>query len=140
MEVRGYGQVFELERRIYSIDSLRLNPGGIPVRSIGYFVIAAFALAAATRLPFLGPLAARLPWYLRLIFAPLGCSLALGTTRVEGRSPHHTAYAIVRYYAQPRCLAGLRRCSRAGGIWQPGALVVLTGGAPGGAIAAVELS
>ena len=29
-EIRSYRRVFDLERRIYSIDRLRLNPGGVP--------------------------------------------------------------------------------------------------------------
>ena len=32
MEVRSYRRVFDLERRIYRVDRLRLNPGGVPVR------------------------------------------------------------------------------------------------------------
>ena len=28
--------VFALERRIYRIDTLRLNPSGVPLRGIGY--------------------------------------------------------------------------------------------------------
>jgi hypothetical protein len=32
MEIRSFRRVFDLERRIYRVDRLRLNPGGIPVR------------------------------------------------------------------------------------------------------------
>ena len=34
IEVRSYRTVFDLERRLYRIDRLRLNPGGVPVRGI----------------------------------------------------------------------------------------------------------
>ena len=37
MEIRSYRRVFDLERRVYSVDRLRLNPSGVPVRGIVYF-------------------------------------------------------------------------------------------------------
>ena len=40
MEIRSYRRVFDLERRIYRIDRLRLNPGGVPVRGVVYFLVA----------------------------------------------------------------------------------------------------
>ncbi len=39
MEVRSYRNVFALERRVYSIDRLRLNPGGVPVLSLVYMAV-----------------------------------------------------------------------------------------------------
>ncbi len=38
IEIRSYRRVFDLERRIYSVDQLRLNPGGVPVRGVLYFL------------------------------------------------------------------------------------------------------
>ncbi len=38
IEIRSYRAVFDLERRIYRVDQLRLNPGGIPVRGVVYFL------------------------------------------------------------------------------------------------------
>ena len=37
IEIRSYRRVFDLERRIYSIDRVRLNPGGVPVRGVDVF-------------------------------------------------------------------------------------------------------
>jgi hypothetical protein len=34
MDIRSYRAVFDLERRIYRIDRLRLNPSGVPVRGV----------------------------------------------------------------------------------------------------------
>ncbi len=34
MEIRSYRRVFDLERRIYQVDRLRLNPSGVPVRGV----------------------------------------------------------------------------------------------------------
>ena len=39
MEIRSYRRVFDLERRIYRVDRLRLNPGGVPVRGVVYFLV-----------------------------------------------------------------------------------------------------
>ena len=41
MEVRSYRRVFDLERRIYSIDRMRLNPSGVPLRGVVYFLVLA---------------------------------------------------------------------------------------------------
>ena len=38
MEIRSYRAVFDLERRIYRVDRMRLNPAGVPVRGIVYFL------------------------------------------------------------------------------------------------------
>ena len=38
MEIHSYRRVFDLERRVYSVDRLRLNPSGVPVRGIVYFL------------------------------------------------------------------------------------------------------
>ena len=45
MEIRSYRAVFDLERRIYRIDRLRLNPAGVPVRGIVYFLALLAAIA-----------------------------------------------------------------------------------------------
>ena len=69
MEIRSYRRVFDLERRVYSVDRLRLNPSGVPVRGVAYFV----AVLAARCL--LEPPVTRagldlVPWYLRDLLLP----------------------------------------------------------------------
>ena len=60
-EIRSFRRVFDLERRIYSIDRLRLNPAGVPVRGVVYLLIALAAMIATSRMPVIGRLTARDP-------------------------------------------------------------------------------
>ena len=57
MEIRSYRRVFDLERRIYRIDHLRLNPSGVPVRGVVYFLALLAGVLLAARLPGAGVLA-----------------------------------------------------------------------------------
>ena len=54
IEIRSYRAVFDLERRIYRVDQLRLNPGGIPVRGVVYFLAILAATLIAGGLPLVG--------------------------------------------------------------------------------------
>ncbi|MCW3020267.1 MAG: hypothetical protein JWN10_2575 [Solirubrobacterales bacterium] len=128
IEIRSYRRVFDLERRIYSIDRVRLNPGGVPVRGLMYF-LALVALALVTAdLPLIGALARQLPWYLRAIALPGAGATVLGAIRLEGRTFHLAARALMRYRLGPRRLAGMRRCGRLGGVWRPGEILLLPDG------------
>ena len=49
IEIRSYRRVFDLERRVYSVDRLRLNPGGVPVRGIVYLLAILAVLFALAR-------------------------------------------------------------------------------------------
>ena len=72
MEIRSYRRVFDLERRIYSIDRLRLNPAGVPVRGIVYF-LAPSLLARRWSLERAADRACSsiwCPWYLRDLLLP----------------------------------------------------------------------
>lgn len=133
MEIRSYRTVFDLERRIYRIDRLRLNPGGVPVRGIVYFL----ALAALTMifgsLPLFGSLVRALPWYMRDLGLPGASAAVLCMIRIEGRPFHLAARSLLRYASGPHHLAGARPCragdcSRAGQRWYPRAIVFLPDG------------
>ncbi|HLH15447.1 MAG TPA: hypothetical protein VKV16_11700 [Solirubrobacteraceae bacterium] len=128
IELRSYRRVFELERRIYSVDQLRLNPGGIPVRGIVYFLVLLAGSLLLGCLPLRGALAARLPWYLRDILLPAGAATALAALRLEGRPFHLAAHALVRYCVEPRTLAGGRPCRGVGRRWHPPELVLIPDG------------
>lgn len=131
IELRSYRRVFDLERRIYSVDRLRLNPGGVPVRGVVYFLAILACDLLAGSLPLLGALARELPWYLRDIALPgLGATL-LSAIRIEGRTFHLAAYALVRYCTQPRRLAGAERSQAAGALWHPQELLLLPDGSDG---------
>jgi hypothetical protein len=127
-EIRSYRSVFDLERRIYRIDRLRLNPTGIPVRGIVYWLalLAALALAAAT--PVLGGAVRALPWYLRDLVAPLAGAGVLTLIRIEGRPFHLAAAALMRYAIGPRYLSGMLPCAGPGRRWHPDELLFLPDG------------
>jgi hypothetical protein len=128
MEIRSYRAVFDLERRIYRVDRLRLNPGGIPVRGVVYCLAILAAVALAGTLPLLGTAVRALPWYLRDLVLPAGSAALLSMIRVEGRPFHLAAAALARHALGPRQLAGLRPVESAGRVWRPGELLMLPDG------------
>jgi hypothetical protein len=130
-EIRSYRRVFDLERRIYRVDRLRLNPGGVPVRGVVYFLALLSTVLVAARLPLVGIVANALPWYLRDLALPGASATVLSVIRVEGRSFHLAAHALVRYRVGPRRLAGVRRCGGEGAIWRPDSIVQLPDGSDG---------
>lgn len=128
MEIRSYRSVFDLERRIYSIDRLRLNPGGVPLRGVAYFLAVLLGVLAASGLPGLGPLLRVLPWYLRDLAVPGLLATVLGSVRLEGRTFHQAARALMRHRLGPRRLDGLHRASTVGSVWHPPDLLLLPDG------------
>lgn len=131
IEIRSYRRVFDLERRIYSIDRLRLNPGGVPVRGVAYFVVLLIACAIADAVPPISYVAGRLPWYLRDLVMPGVGAAALSAIRIEGRTFHLAACALARHRLGARRLAGARPCSPWGERWSPPELLMLPDGSDG---------
>ncbi len=114
--------MFDLERRIYRVDQLRLNPGGMPVRGVVYFLAILLAMLIAGGLPLLGAAIGALPWYLRDLALPVASATVLSVIRIEGRPFHLAAHALLRYRpgraGSPGCVpaaasanAGVRRRS-----------------------------
>jgi hypothetical protein len=128
MEIRSYRSVFDLERRIYSVDRLRLNPSGVPVRGVGYFLVLLLVALIASHLPLFGALARVLPWYLRELALPCAGALLLGSLRLEGRTFHRAAAAMLRHRTGPRLLAGAYRPTTIGRVWSPPELLLLPDG------------
>ena len=127
LEVRSYRAVFDLERRIYRIDRLRLNPGGVPLRGLAY-LLGALALSAIASAAPVTELAMRLaPWYLRYVGAPVVVAAVLTMIRVDGRPFHLAAAGLLRHACSPRSSAGLRRWP-APLSWRPGEVLVLADG------------
>jgi hypothetical protein len=131
IEIRSYRAVFDLERRIYRVDQLRLNPGGIPVRGVVYFLAILAATLLASSLPLLGTLVGALPWYLRDLALPVASATVLSVIRIEGRPFHLAAGALLRYRAGPRSFAGVRPCDASGARWRPEEIVLLPDGSDG---------
>jgi hypothetical protein len=131
IEIRSYRAVFDLERRIYRVDQLRLNPGGIPVRGVVYFLAILAAMLLASSLPLLGAILGALPWYLRDLALPVASATVLSVIRIEGRPFHLAAYALLRYRAGPRSFAGVRPCDAPGTRWRPEEILLLPDGSDG---------
>jgi hypothetical protein len=149
IEIRSYRSVFDLERRVYSVDRLRLNPGGVPVRGVAYFLVVLLSALLAGELPLVGFLVRALPWYLRDLALPGLAATVLGSLRLEGRTFHHAARALMRHRTGPRRLSGIVRSSTVGRVWHPPDLLVIPDGSdtelrrlryrgPGAVLVAVE--
>jgi hypothetical protein len=127
-EIRSYRCVFDLERRLYRIDRLRLNPAGVPLRGIVYFLALLGLVLVVGALPLLGLPVRMLPWYLRDLGGPGACAALLTLIKVEGRPFHLAALALARYAGGPREYAGLRPRVGADRRWRLDELVVLVDG------------
>ncbi len=128
IEVRSFRSVFDLERRIYRIDRLRLNPGGIPVRGAVYLLTCILLVAVGARLPVLGWPLDLLPWYARVVLLPAGVAALLTVIRVDGRPFHVAVRALAGFMAGPRRLQAFAPCPRPGQRWHPGELTILPDG------------
>jgi hypothetical protein len=131
IEIRSYRAVFDLERRIYRVDQLRLNPGGIPVRGVVYFLAILLAMLIAGGLPLVGAAIGALPWYLRDLALPVASATVLSVIRIEGRPFHLAAYALLRYRVGSRWLAGMRPCGATDARWRPEEILMLPDGSDG---------
>jgi hypothetical protein len=133
MEIRSYRRVFDLERRIYRVDHLRLNPGGVPVRGIVYFLALLLLALLLDRVLPTSIVAAMLPWYIRDLGLPGLLAALLAVIRVEGRPFHLVARAVLRCHLKPRHLVALddasrEASSRLGGLWHPPPIVLIPDG------------
>jgi hypothetical protein len=115
IEIRSYRQVFALERRLYRIEGLRLNPAGVPLRGVGYFLVFACLGLVLGRLPLLGDASRILPWYLREGAVPALAAFVFTAVRLEGRPLHVAAVALIRWRLGARELVRWRKPSRCGG-------------------------
>lgn len=128
IEIRSYRSVFELERRIYRVDRVRLNPSGVPVRGALYFVALLLMALLAAALPLVGMPLRLLPWYMRDLALPLGGAALLTVIRIDGRPFHLAAWSLLGYALRPSRI----QCAGAAPLpltqWRPGALVMLPDG------------
>lgn len=128
IEIRSYRRVFDLERRIYSVDRLQLNPGGVPVRGVLYFLAAVVIALLIGGLPVIGAPLREVPWYLSDLAMPAALASVLSAIRVEGRTFHLAARALISHAMGPRWLSGLRPSVRSGQRWDPPMLLMLPDG------------
>jgi hypothetical protein len=156
-EIRSYRAVFELERRIYRIDRLRLNPAGIPVRGAVYFLVLVMVSLVGEQLPVSSVIARALPWYALDIALPGTVAALLTIVKIEGRPFHIAGQALLMHALCPRHLVSLspRRATEPRGSaerairWSPPEVVILPDGSdrvmrrlsyrgPGAVLVAVE--
>jgi hypothetical protein len=132
MVIRSYRRVFDLERRIYRIDRLRLNPGGVPVRGIVYFIALLLLALTLERVVPISLLARVVPWYVRDLALPGMFSAVLAVIQIEGRPFHLAARAVLGCGLGPRRIVGLgrgcRSADRAWAIWRPQPLLMVPDG------------
>jgi hypothetical protein len=133
MEIRSYRAVFDLERRIYRIDRLRLNPAGVPVRGIVYFLALLATGGLCARVPPLRTVTDALPWYLLYLALPGTGAALLSVIAIDGRSAHLAARALLRHRIAPRRSVGLhaRRAgwgAELGARWRPQEILLLPDG------------
>ena len=123
MEIRSYRRVFDLERRIYRIDRLRLNPTGVPVRGIVYFLALLVTTLVLSRAPLLALIANRVPWYALDLVAPGLLAALLAVVRIDGRSFHLAARAMFQFRARSGgwirpCALGRSARAGVGSAWR----------------------
>jgi hypothetical protein len=134
MVVRSYRRVFDLERRIYRIDRLRLNPGGVPVRGIVYFMTLLLLALVLERVVPISLLARVVPWYVRDLALPGMLSAVLAVVRIDGRPFHLAARTVLRCGLGPRTIVGLglghgrRSAGPAWAVWRPQPLLMVPDG------------
>jgi len=126
MKIVGYHGLFTVERRIYSIDRLRLNPGGVPVRAVVYFAASVAGAALALRMPLVGMLAALPPWYVVYLFLPAAIAALLTWSSFGGR-PAHLLIAPLARWLWGTVGSRIRRADRSHG-WSPGDMIVFADG------------
>jgi hypothetical protein len=128
VEIRSYRAVFDLERRLYRIDRLRLNPSGVPVRGLVYGAVLVVAVVVAQRLPVVGTVVGALPWQARYaVLPPIGAVL-LTILRIDGRPAQSALASIARFALGPRYLSAFARCPRSGACWNPERLTAIDDG------------
>jgi hypothetical protein len=128
IEVRSYRAVFDLERRLYRIDRVRLNPGGVPVRAVVYGVVLTVIVGVVAALPVFGwPLRA-MPWPARHLLLPGLLAAACAVVRVDGRACHVVLRSLAALVFGPRRIHSWRRVQRADLRWHPPDLVVIPDG------------
>jgi hypothetical protein len=128
ISIESYRSVFDLERRIYRVDKLRLNPSGVPVRGVVYFAALLLVALLARVMPLLGEVVQVLPWWLRDVALPGAGATLLGAVRIEGRPFHLAAWALARFACGPSRLLANRAAPRSLYIWRPRKLLVLADG------------
>jgi hypothetical protein len=131
-EIRSYRSVFDLERRIYRVDRIRLNPAGVPVRGAVYFGVLLLAALLTAALPLAGLPVRLLPWYVRDLAWPAGSAALLTMVRIDGRSFHLAAWALVGYALGPSRIGAEGAAAKSSRMrWRPDSVLIFPNGSEG---------
>jgi hypothetical protein len=128
VEIRSFRAVFELERRVYRVDTVRLNPAGVPLRGILYAATAIPAGLIAGRLPLASWVFGWLPWYVRDLGLPVLAASVATIVRIDGRCFHDAARAVAIHSLAPRWLCGFVRAPGPGARWLPPPILLIPDG------------
>jgi hypothetical protein len=128
VDVRSYRAVFELERRVYRIDSVRLNPAGVPVRGLLYAAALILATLVADRVEPVTFVLAPLPWYIRFLGLPIVVAALATIVRIEGRPCHLALRSLLAQRLAPTHTSGLRSAAAPGSRWHPDPVVLIPDG------------
>jgi len=131
LEVRSYRAVFSLERRIYRIDRLRLNPAGVPLRGIVYGLALAAGALLTGSLPGISWAVVHVPWYFRDIALPAALAGLFAVLRIDGRPFHTSAAAMLRHRLGARHLRALSSGARPASVSRLAPVVFLADGSEG---------
>jgi hypothetical protein len=131
IEIRSYRAVFSLERRVYQLDTLRLNPAGVPLRGLAYCATLVLLALVARSAPGASVLLAPLPWYLVDLAVPVTVGALLTMLRIEGRPFHLAVGALVRLCSASRQCVRLAPVRRRRRIWMPPSVVLIPDGSEG---------
>jgi hypothetical protein len=128
IEICSYRAVFSLERRVYQLDTLRLNPAGVPLRGLVYCAALVLLALLGRAAPGISALLAPLPWYLCDLAAPVAAGAVLAMLRIEGRPFHLAAGALLALWVGPRCWSRLAPRRREPRSWHPPPVVLIPDG------------
>src|SRR3954470_4246698 len=134
VEIRSYRSVFDLERRLYRIDRMRLNPSGVPVRGLVYVALLVLVVLVAQRLPVLGWTIRALPWQVRYAALPGAGAALLTMLRIDGRPAQAALASVIRLALGPRHLSRFERCPPVGACLTPPPLAAIDDEARGGSV------
>jgi hypothetical protein len=128
LEVRSFRSVVAHERRIYRVDTLRLNPGGIPLRGVVYALVLVLVALAAAAVPPTDWLDGVIPWYVRDLAMPLAVATLFAAVRIEGRPFHLAAVALIGHRLAYRRLEALVPLPRRRNRWDPPSILCIPDG------------
>ncbi len=101
--VRSYRRVFDVDRRIHRIDRWVLPiPGGLPLRTLGYFVGTLLVVLIVDGLPLIGDLIGALSPPMRYVLIPAAVAAIGSQVAPDGRAAHRYALTWLAFALRPR--------------------------------------